>query len=109
MEKFQGSFKAVNIVALVISRIVRSTEIHCYDGVQRIKPSRDQEQFPLEYLLVRKLALRSKEMAIMGRFLRMPQVPIPEEVFKVVRCKANHVLNTVRYRSLGRFAALRAG
>ena len=37
MEEFQGNFKAVNITALVLSRIVERTKVHrCY-GVQRIK------------------------------------------------------------------------
>ena len=111
MEGTQGCIKALKIAAVDFSRIVQSTKVHGLDGVQRIKMELNSASVLALIPFRPKLVLRSKEMAIMGKLFSGLQVLVPEVLCKIVRCKSNQVLNTVRYRSLRRSAALllRAG
>ena len=111
MESYQEIAKPQKMAAVAFSRIVQNPVVHRSYGTQRKGHCGIQHQFPQLNISGRKLALRRRGLAIIGKLFMKPQVLVPKVVFNIVRCKSNQVLNTVRYRSLRRSAALllRAG
>ena len=93
-----------------LNRMAKSSSFRRHNGVQRNRSSRIQQRFPLAGCLGR-LALRSKDLSCMVGLFSRTVVRGVEVVFIALWRKANKLLNIVRYRSLGRFAAvlLRAG